>query len=421
MASLFVVTVVFGSFGCNSVLKAALGVDEIEPDRLHLAIQTSRPPLILDVRKSKRFTEGHISGAVSLGQDGIDGYLVRRGPPRDRAVVTVCNFGRSSLAAAAIVRGHGYDVASLKGGMLTWNELGLPIETGEAEPLDPALLAPPVLRATEFEQWMIVTAGFLVKSLYMLLSLLLILWLWRHGASDLKLMRYGLVSFLTGETLCAVHYLSGEAGNDAMEIGHQLGMVGATALIPWGLFRMLDHRVLRFSDPSATCAGLRFCGQCWKRKEVSCGLHRIMLFAAPVLAFLALMPLCVGIRPISVMIPVLGTDVHYALTTIIQAAEFRVYPPLASLFLLVTFALLWRGQKSISAAQMPFFIGFGFLCFALFRFFLLESYRSQPIWADVWEETTELAAIVAVGLLLVVFRRQLGLVRDKEPTPEGEG
>jgi hypothetical protein len=39
------------------------------------------------------------------------------------------------------------------------------------------------------------------------------------------------------------------------------------------------------------------------------------------------------------------------------------------------------------------------------------SFASMPLWADVWEELTELAAVAAVAALLWVFRSQLGLGR----------
>ena len=417
----FILLAGIGSMGCQPLVRAAIGVEEIEPGELQEALAGEPPPLILDVRQRDRFEAGHIPGAVSIDLESIDGYLSRRGPSRDMAVVTVCNNGNKSLGAAAMARAHGYDdVTSLEGGMRIWDERSLPSKRGAAELLDSSVVAPPVVTATELEQWLVVVAAFPVKSLYMLLSLLLILWLWSQVARDLKLIRFGLVSFLVGESFCTVHYIAGEGGTDFLEIGHQLGMVGASALIPWGIFHLIDRRVLRYSDPDATCAALRLCKQCWKRKEVSCGPHRVMLFTAPVLALVALMPLSIGLRPINVVTPVLGSDVRYHLSLYIQAAEFRVYPLLSALLLLVTFALLWRGRRAMAAAQAPFFVGLGFLVFALFRFFLLESYRSLPLWSDVWEETTELAAIAAVGLLLVVFRSQLGLRFPREAS-SGDG
>ncbi|MFH0901122.1 MAG: hypothetical protein V2A73_10890, partial [Pseudomonadota bacterium] len=69
-------------------------------------------------------------------------------------------------------------------------------------------------------------------------------------------------------------------------------------------------------------------------------------------------------------------------------------------------------SEAIRRAQAPFFAGFGLLAFSVFRFFLVESFRSAPYWAEFWEETTELAVVLALCLFLWVMRRQLRLLVD---------
>ena len=48
---------------------------------------------------------------------------------KDRAVVTICRAGVRSATAAAILTGLGFEqVWNLRGGMLDWNDAGLPVE-----------------------------------------------------------------------------------------------------------------------------------------------------------------------------------------------------------------------------------------------------------------------------------------------------
>ena len=350
--------------------------------------------------------------------DQIDGFLTRRGPGRDRVIVVVCYHGNSSLLGAARARAHGYlDVRSLRGGMAGWSEADLPSERGASEPLDSALLRPPVLALSRFEQTALVVAAFGFKPTYMLLSLALILWLWPRREGGLDLARYGLVAFLAGEWLCAANFTTTSGSSVLLEVGHQLGMVVGSALIPWGFFVLFDERVLRFTDATAPCFAVRLCKECWKRAPVSCGMHRVMLLAAPVLALVSLAPLCVGVRPIDVTVPIFGTDVSYRTAFGVLLPELRAYPVGACAALAVTAVLLWRGRHGLRAAERTFFIGIGFMIFSLFRFTLIEAYRTVPVWMDFWEETTELASIVGVGVFLLAFRRQLGLwwPRRREP------
>jgi hypothetical protein len=142
----------------------------------------------------------------------------------------------------------------------------------------------------------------------------------------------------------------------------------------------------------------------------------MFLFVAPALAAIAALPLTAPLRPIRVTLPLFCTPWPYTVTLFEQLVEFRLYPVLAILFLLVSFVLLFGGRAGVRRAQLPFFVGFGFLGFALFRFVLYGVYRGMPVWADFWEEATEFLAVFGVGVFLVVFRGQIGLFASRGPT-----
>jgi hypothetical protein len=258
-------------------------------------------------------------------------------------------------------------------------------------------------------QLLLAFVGVGVKNFYEVLTALLIAVLWRATDRGLVQLRWALGSFLFGELMCEANVLFSSGASDSLETLHGLGMVGMGVLLPMGIANLLDERVIRYHDPAATCAFQRFCGHCWKREKVSCGLQRLFLFAALVLAGVALMPFASPIAPGRQVVEIFGTRVIYAMSADLQLIEYRVYPAIACLAALVSFALLWGGRATFEWAKRFFFVSVGFLTFALFRWVIFKAYWPTAVWLDFWEEMTELAAIVGVGVGLWVFRRQLGL------------
>lgn len=265
------------------------------------------------------------------------------------------------------------------------------------------------LPADTFTQWLVLLSGLVIKPTYMVLSLAMIILLWRQKARSLILIRWGLVAFLLGEAFCAANYLAAGGENEVLEILHGLGMVGLGIFVPWGLFVMADRYILRFSEDKANCGLLRLCGQCWKHTNVTCGLKQLFLFLSLALALIALMPLFAPLKPYHLTMMVFNVETHFKFSIMALQWELRLYPIIASLLMISSLALLWGGRKSIQRAQVPFFVGLGFMLFSLFRFFLMTGYDNLPHWANFWEETTELIMMVGLGIFLLIFRRQLGL------------
>jgi len=422
------VALVFVLAGCSieEGIAIIIGVDTIEAKRARDLLSRGEPPIVVDTRDEAAFKDGQIAGAVLLTKDQLDGYFATIRPSTNRPVIAVCYSGHASQVTAASARAHGYEQAySLKGGMERWTALGYPVVRGPpSQRLDPAQLGPPVLRPSWFEQLVDTIAGLALKPFYMLLSLVIALWLRRQQARDLTLIRQGMIAFLVGESICTLNFLSAAGGSETLELLHGAGMVVMGALLPWGLFVLLDDRVLRVSDPGARCVFQRFCGHCWKREAVNCGLQRLFLFMAPALALMALMPFSTPLRPLNVIMQIFDANVVWEKGPAVLLVELRLYPTLAALHFLWTTWRLCGDKTSIERAQGPFFWGFGFASFALMRYFMFTAYRAMPPWADWWEEATEFIAVGGTAVLLWVFRRQLGLVQGGEPgveTPKERG
>lgn len=73
---------------------------------------------LVDVRTPAEFACGNIAGAVNIPLDELRGQLHRI--PADRPVVVYCAVGLRGYLASNILRGHGYDVRNLVGGITTY-------------------------------------------------------------------------------------------------------------------------------------------------------------------------------------------------------------------------------------------------------------------------------------------------------------
>ena len=84
---------------------------------------------LIDVRRPEEFTGelGHIAGAQLMVLDTLPERI--RELPKDEPIVFVCRSGARSGRATAFALDQGFQhVYNMKGGMLNWNQQGLPIE-----------------------------------------------------------------------------------------------------------------------------------------------------------------------------------------------------------------------------------------------------------------------------------------------------
>jgi len=280
---------------------------------------------------------------------------------------------------------------------------------GQCRPNLPDTQKPQAAAISWTAQLVVMLSGLVIKPVYMALSVLIILFLWRQKSRDLVLLRWSMILFFLGEAFCAATYLFASGDFDFFEILHGLGMVGLGAFLPWGMVALFDDRVVRVTNQGKQCALQRLCKQCWKQKDVSCGLKRIFLFVASAFAVIALMPLTSPLNPTHIILQVFGSSTHFKFSLLVQIFELRIYPLLASALMLYSLLPLRGGLSGIQRAQLPFFAGLGFMLYSLFRFFLLTGYRGLPQWINFWEELTELITVIGMGVFLILFRRQLNL------------
>ena len=81
---------------------------------------------LVDVRADHEWEAGHIEGAVHIPLPDLE----RRAAEidRDRPVILYCRGGSRCEMAAEALAAAGFDAAKLGGGIVGWEEAGLPLE-----------------------------------------------------------------------------------------------------------------------------------------------------------------------------------------------------------------------------------------------------------------------------------------------------
>ena len=89
---------------------------------------TDSSVVILDVRKTDEFAEGHIKGAILIDQFQSDFVEQAKDKlPTDKTIAVYCRSGRRSANAAGKLSDIGYKCVNLKGGILAWKEANMPV------------------------------------------------------------------------------------------------------------------------------------------------------------------------------------------------------------------------------------------------------------------------------------------------------
>lgn len=112
------------SFGCSHS-DNIVSVSAVEFEK---AIKADSVQL-LDVRSSQEFAEGHIAGAININVQSDDfRQRADKELSKDSTILVYCRSGRRSMDAAETLTELGYKVVNLKGGIIEWNEEGLPVK-----------------------------------------------------------------------------------------------------------------------------------------------------------------------------------------------------------------------------------------------------------------------------------------------------
>ena len=108
-----------------------IDVQPISVEELKQQMDSGETPILLDVREEKELVGelGHLSGIKHIPIGTLTGRLNELEGDKDKEIVTVCRSGARAYTAAQIMKQVGFkNISVLDGGMLRWNELGLPVK-----------------------------------------------------------------------------------------------------------------------------------------------------------------------------------------------------------------------------------------------------------------------------------------------------
>ena len=270
---------------------------------------------------------------------------------------------------------------------------------------------------SRFEQWLVVVVAFGIKPIYILLTTLSIIWLWRQRAPDLVALRWGLMAFWLGENACSINYLFIHGNSDFWEYLHNFGMAVCFSFITYAILEGVDRRLIKYSSAKERCAVLSLCHACIKYDATaSCGLRRVFTMLLPATIVLVAMLLSADLKLAAYDTNIFKSSVHYSITLTDQLFEIRYCPVLAILLLAASWlVLLFKREEPVPLAKMLFAAAMGPFGFGLLRLFLSAVYREDLIQYVVWEEITELIFVAAVAFVLLVFRHSLFVKESTAP------
>jgi rhodanese-related sulfurtransferase len=110
-------------------------VRDIDPQELSIMLDGANRPVVVDVRESWEYAQGHVPGArlIPLGEFARQaGELDPKQP-----IAVICASGSRSQSAAALLGQKGFEtVYNVMGGTLGWMQRGLPLERTQSREIE---------------------------------------------------------------------------------------------------------------------------------------------------------------------------------------------------------------------------------------------------------------------------------------------
>lgn len=339
---------------------------------------------------------------------------------KGRSLLLLCDDGLRSAPAARHLQNLGLDAASVRGGAQQYLAAVPGCSRAVLLHPDPATdAAIPAFRTSPpFEQWAVVAAFFGIKLGYSVLSVVIVVVLWRRPEADLAALRWAMGLFLAGEMCCFFNVMACFEDSVLLEHLHSVGMVCSLGFASYALLEGLDTRLIHFTG-KGRCAAVELCRACDKG-AAGCALRRMFFLLIPATAVLAALPLCSELRTGVCNTRVLGVLHSYRHPVVHQLYELRYLPMAAIGLLAVCFLVLWRVERqSVTASKILYSAALGAVGFSFSRLLMVASFADHQVWFVVWEETSELLYVGFVGWVLLVFAKGL-LTRAPVSTAHGQ-
>lgn len=133
------------------------GETVLSPEDFKQKISETEAGIVLDVRTTGEFAQGHLENAVNVDWNSADFDARIAKMDKSSTYFVYCLSGGRSSAAAAHMRSEGFtDVIEMEGGMLAWRSAKLPETVGNASPKTGAMTHADFLQAVNSDKTVLV-------------------------------------------------------------------------------------------------------------------------------------------------------------------------------------------------------------------------------------------------------------------------
>ena len=105
---------------CNADAEKAPRYRQISMDEATAVMKSEKDYIILDVRRTDEYAEGHIPGAINVANESIGTAEIPELPNKAQLILVYCRSGRRSKEAAEKLVKLGYTNIVEFGGILDW-------------------------------------------------------------------------------------------------------------------------------------------------------------------------------------------------------------------------------------------------------------------------------------------------------------
>lgn len=104
-------------------------IPEVEPSDVAPRVEAGDGPLIIDVRETGEWDQGHLPGAIHIPRGFLESRVGGATSGTDQELLISCASGQRSLLAAKTLADMGYtNVTNLAGGFARWKQNNYPVE-----------------------------------------------------------------------------------------------------------------------------------------------------------------------------------------------------------------------------------------------------------------------------------------------------
>jgi len=116
------ILMLFSSF-CNA------SIQQITAPTLLKLIEKQKAPLILDVRSTQEYQQGHIQGAINIPYDQLQHNSAQLNQYKNHPIVVYCRSGRRAQIAYQVLQQQGFtQLIDLKGHINLWHQYQYPLQ-----------------------------------------------------------------------------------------------------------------------------------------------------------------------------------------------------------------------------------------------------------------------------------------------------